>query len=55
VPPELITSAGLTKNVVIIGVGNKIEIWDELQYSKFQKQTTPMYEEIVERLDGQHE
>jgi MraZ protein len=26
VPPELITSAGLTKNVVIIGVGNKIEI-----------------------------
>jgi MraZ protein len=26
VPNELVTNAGLTKNVVIIGVGNKIEI-----------------------------
>jgi MraZ protein len=54
VPNELITAAGLTKNVVIIGVGNKIEIWDEAKYDKFQKQTTPLYEAIAERLDEQN-
>ncbi|MDR0675175.1 MAG: division/cell wall cluster transcriptional repressor MraZ [Mycoplasmataceae bacterium] len=54
IPTELITTANLTKNVVIIGVGNKIEIWDETQYFKFQKQTTPMYEAIAERLDEQN-
>jgi MraZ protein len=54
VPNELVTNAGLTKNVVIIGVGNKIEIWDETKYQKFVEQTTPMYETIVERLDEQN-
>ncbi|MDR3257953.1 MAG: hypothetical protein LBT17_04085 [Mycoplasmataceae bacterium] len=50
----MVKAAGLTKNVVIIGVGNKIEIWDEIKYQKFVKQTTPMYETIVERLDEQN-
>jgi DNA-binding transcriptional regulator/RsmH inhibitor MraZ len=35
-------------------VGNKIEIWDETEYQKFQKQTAPMYETITERLDEQN-
>ncbi len=28
-PKELISYAGLDKNIVLVGVGNRVEIWDE--------------------------
>ena len=53
IPTELSATANLTRNIIIIGAGDKIEIWDEATYTKFQKTTTLMYEAIVERLDEQ--
>jgi DNA-binding transcriptional regulator/RsmH inhibitor MraZ len=39
--------------VMIIGVGNKIEIWDEVAFKKFQKAANDTYESVAEKLDDQ--
>lgn len=51
IPSDLLASAGITNKVIIIGVGNKIEIWDEKRFTIFEKDTTPIYEQIVENLE----
>ncbi|MDR0825898.1 MAG: division/cell wall cluster transcriptional repressor MraZ [Mycoplasmataceae bacterium] len=52
-PSELIELAHIKKNVMIIGVGNKIEIWDEVAFKKFQKAANDTYESVAEKLDDQ--
>lgn len=34
IPPALRDHAGLTKEVCIVGIGNKIEIWDKKEWDK---------------------
>ncbi|GHU52715.1 transcriptional regulator MraZ [Bacilli bacterium] len=51
IPSNLMAEANLTKNVVIIGVGNKIEIWDENQYESFKTESDKTYELLAEKID----
>lgn len=51
VPANLLAEAGLTKNIVIIGVGNKIELWDAEAYATFKTNSDNTYESIAEKLD----
>ena len=34
-PPELIKHAGIKKSIVILGVGNRAEIWDEERWNAY--------------------
>ncbi len=37
--PEFLAYAGLTKDVVVVGVGDKMEIWDRATYAARQPET----------------
>ncbi|MDD3088409.1 MAG: division/cell wall cluster transcriptional repressor MraZ [Candidatus Omnitrophica bacterium] len=49
-PEYLKEYAGLSKDIMIIGVANRFEIWDKKKYADFYKATKDNYEEIAERL-----
>ena len=49
-PDYLKKYAGLTKNIMIIGVSNRIEIWDKDKWNDFYNSSKENYEEIAERL-----
>lgn len=46
----LVCYAGLTKACVIIGVNNRLEIWDEDAFNDFLNNTSDSIEEIAETL-----
>lgn len=54
IPANLIQMAGLKKNVIIIGLGNKLEVWDTKSYAKFQDLTNSKFEEVAERIDDEN-
>ena len=50
IPDYLKTYAGLKKNVVIVGVYNRLEIWDETKWKLFSKTTEKEVDNMAERL-----
>ena len=46
----LVSYAGLTKECVIIGVNDRIEIWDEKLFNKFMDDNSSKLESIAENL-----
>lgn len=49
-PKYLIQFAGLKGNVVIAGLMNRLEIWDEKAWGAYKKKTEPEFEKIAEEL-----
>jgi MraZ protein len=53
VPPNLKAHAGLEKDVVLVSVINKIEIWDKGKYQQFFESFSPeKYSDLAERVMG---
>jgi MraZ protein len=50
IPDYLKKYAQLKKNVVIAGVYNRLEIWDEAKWNNFKKQNEKEVDNIAERL-----
>ncbi len=50
VPDFLKKYAGLNRKVVVAGVNNHIEIWDEIKWQEYRDKTEVASEEIAERL-----
>ena len=50
VPDFLKNYGGLQKKVVITGVYNRVEIWDEEKWSEYKKKTENEVRDIAERL-----
>ena len=44
--------AGLTKNVVICGLSNRLEIWDLTEWENYKKKAGKGVDEIVSKLGG---
>lgn len=44
--------AGLTKNVVICGLSNRLEIWDLTEWENYKKKAEKGVDEIVAKLGG---
>lgn len=42
--------AGIIKDVVIIGVGTRIEIWSQETWAEYSKLTEKSYEELAEKM-----
>ena len=50
IPDYLKDYAKLSKNIMIVGVSNRIEIWDKNKWDEFYKSSKQNYEEIAEGL-----
>lgn len=50
IPDYLKEYAGLGKNVVIAGIYNRLEIWDEAKWSEYKKNAEKNSDEIAEQL-----
>lgn len=55
VPANLLAEAKISKSVTIIGVGNKIEIWDANTYNKYKTQTDKVFEAVADKLNEDDE
>ena len=47
---SLVGFAKLTKNCVIVGVSDRIEIWDEQRWNEFSQEAEDNFEEISEKM-----
>lgn len=52
IPDYLRQYAGIGKRAVIMGAGDRLEIWDEKAWSKYQRSMEAKGDEIAERLLG---
>lgn len=50
IPQPLLSYAGIMKAVVVVGVLNRIEIWDQAAWEHFVGESSKSYEEIAEKL-----
>lgn len=50
VTPNLRKHAGLDKEIIIIGVSNRIEIWDTKTWTAYMERADANYEEIAEKV-----
>ena len=52
VPPHLLGHAGIDKDTVVIGVGDRLEVWDRAGWSDASSTLAGAVEEITARLDN---
>ncbi|MBI3002789.1 MAG: division/cell wall cluster transcriptional repressor MraZ [candidate division NC10 bacterium] len=50
IPPHLRERAGLTREVMIIGVLNKMEIWSKARWEEFLARSPVTFEDVAARL-----
>ena len=50
IPSTLRNYAALTKECVVIGVSNRIEIWDEARWQEFSEVAAENFDEIAENM-----
>ncbi|MEA3329008.1 MAG: division/cell wall cluster transcriptional repressor MraZ [Candidatus Omnitrophota bacterium] len=50
IPQYLKEFAGITKEVMVVGISNRIEIWSKQQWAEYYKNAKDSFEEIAERL-----
>lgn len=55
IPANLLKEANLKKEVIMIGVANKLEIWDKASYEKYKAGSDDEFESVAERLQTDHE
>lgn len=53
-PTNLKEMASIKKDVMIIGMGNKIEIWDIKAYKEFCYATNKEFEKVAEKIDDEN-
>ena len=52
VPPELARLGELGREVVLVGVGDHIELWDKARWEAFLAQAQPRYDQLAESALG---
>lgn len=50
-PPNLREHARLTKDVYLLGVSNRVEIWDKEIWEQYSEQVTASFEQAAEHLE----
>jgi len=51
VPAHLLAKYNISKEVVIIGVGDHMEVWDKYAYEQYEKKVEQDFEKIAENLE----
>ncbi|ATZ18653.1 cell division protein MraZ [Williamsoniiplasma somnilux] len=52
IPSNLLTLAGIAKDVFVIGVGSRIELWDKNKYNKYLEANSSELEKVADLLSG---
>lgn len=52
VPTELAQLAGLSREIVLLGVRDHLEVWDRQRWDDYLSQKQPQYDEIAENAFG---
>ncbi len=52
VPPNLRDYAGINKDLVVIGVGSRVEIWSDSSWEQYNQSAESSFEMIAENLVG---
>jgi MraZ protein len=52
IPPFLKTRAGLSEKVALIGVQNRVEIWNEKAWTNYKKVVEKQADSLAEKLGG---
>ncbi len=55
IPDTLLAETNINNDVVIIGLGDKLEIWDETTYNQFKTETDKTYIDIADKIDDHYE
>lgn len=55
IPDVLLDETSIKIQTTIIGLGDKLEIWDTNSYNEFKKLTDKTYEDIAERIDDNND
>ena len=50
IPPYLKDYAQIKRDTIVIGVSNRIEIWDQKQWSEFYSRSRDSFEQIAENM-----
>ncbi len=50
IPSNLLGYAGIKDNVVIVGAGTRIELWNDRKWDEYYESSLKAYEEISEKL-----
>ncbi len=50
IPQNLRNYAGLKKDVIVIGVGDRVEVWDKAKWEKYRKETEKGFSQTAEEL-----
>ncbi len=50
IPPELAKLAGITAEVVVVGVRDRIELWDATTWDAFLEKAQPTYDDLAESV-----
>jgi len=51
IPQTLRSYADLSENIFFVGVGNRVEVWDQSSWGKYQKYLDKNIEKIAQKLD----
>jgi MraZ protein len=49
IPPELAERAGLGKEAVLLGVQDRMELWDKERWEAYRREQSPRYDELAEK------
>ncbi|MHB1611708.1 MAG: division/cell wall cluster transcriptional repressor MraZ [Sulfobacillus sp.] len=50
VPPRLREYAGVQKDVVLVGVSNRVELWAQERWTEYQTSAQSGYEDVAEKM-----
>ena len=51
IPKEILNKFHLGKEVMVIGVGDHIEVWNKADYERYENETNAAFEEIAENIE----
>ena len=52
IPKDLMTFAGISKNVTMAAAGDRVEVWDTKSYEKFIENSSSDFEKLAEDVMG---
>ncbi len=55
IPTALLTKYNISKEVLVLGIGDHIEVWDKAKYEEYENGIRDEFESIAENIDAKKE
>ncbi len=55
IPTALLTKYNISKEVLVLGIGDHIEVWDKAKYEEYENGIKDEFESIAENIDAKKE